>query len=202
MLRGGHQRRIHTGWHETAIAHRPALALIIAALIVAGLVVSGYYLWSYLHSYESTSDAKVAGIITPISSEVAGKISKVSVRDGQRVTAGESLLEIDPHPYRLAVATAEAKYDAARAEAEMAARKYQDLTNAHPGALARLRAGKESQQDAEFEGRELLAIRLAAQHGAEAVLEEARLKLQYTKITAPSVKLRSAPARSSGSHSG
>ena len=52
-------------------------------------------------------------LITP---DISGKISRVMVVEGQRVNAGDELIEIDPAPFRLTVTQAEARLAGVRTE--------------------------------------------------------------------------------------
>jgi len=74
-----------------------------------------------------------------ISSEVAGRVEKISVEVGDRVVAGEELLRLDPVNFELAVKGAQAGLKAARAELRLAeqelARK-KDLVSDHTIAQA------------------------------------------------------------------
>ncbi|HET8711200.1 MAG TPA: HlyD family secretion protein [Spongiibacteraceae bacterium] len=78
-------------------------------LIVVSLV---YYLLNA--HYSSTDNAYVRQDKVSVGAEVGGRIVEVAVRENQRVKAGDLLFRIDPEPYQLAVAEA----DAAIANAE------------------------------------------------------------------------------------
>jgi len=47
---------------------------------------------------------------------ISGKISRVTVAEGQRVNAGDALIEIDPEPFRISVTQAEARLASVRTE--------------------------------------------------------------------------------------
>ena len=61
--------------------------------------------------YVTTDDAYVGAQKVLITPDISGKIDKVVVKEGQQVTTGDVLFEIDPVPFRLAVAQAKAKLD-------------------------------------------------------------------------------------------
>jgi membrane fusion protein (multidrug efflux system) len=65
----------------------------------------------------STDNAYVRQDKVSVSAEVGGKIIEVAVRENQHVKAGDLLFRIDPEPYRLAIAEAEAAI--ANAEARL-----------------------------------------------------------------------------------
>src|SRR4051812_44203751 len=55
-----------------------------------------------------------------ISSDISGRIVRLAVREGQMVTAGQFLLEIDPSQYRAAAERATAAVASARSQAAQA----------------------------------------------------------------------------------
>ena len=57
----------------------------------------------------STSDAHVTAFLVRVAPEVSGRIVEVAVSDNQGVEAGAPLFRIDPQPYEIAVARAEAR---------------------------------------------------------------------------------------------
>ncbi len=69
---------------------------------------------------ELTEIVSASGTIQPkisvdISSDITGKIVEVFVNEGDRVSAGELLLRVDPTQFRESVRSAEAQYESARA---------------------------------------------------------------------------------------
>jgi acetyl/propionyl-CoA carboxylase alpha subunit len=93
-----------------------AILLVIACAVAGGI----YAAWRYLESYEVTSDARVVGDISPISSQVPGTVTKVLVNNDQRVQAGQPLVQLDASEYKLLVDRSRAMRDGARAAAEAA----------------------------------------------------------------------------------
>src|SRR5258705_6886194 len=102
-----------SGWVAMLRARARMILLVIMPLIalVAGL---GFYLAG--GRYVSTDNAYVGAQKVLITPDVSGKIDKIAVREGQHVAAGDALLEIDPEPYRLALAQAQAKLAAVRTD--------------------------------------------------------------------------------------
>lgn len=76
----------------------------IPLLLIGGAVI--YYFAN--DQYVSTDNAYVQQDKVSISAEVGGEIVEVLVHENQFVNAGDLLFRIDPEPYRLAVAQAEA----------------------------------------------------------------------------------------------
>jgi membrane fusion protein (multidrug efflux system) len=91
------------GWFASRWS-RIALMLSLPALIVAGLIA--YYLGH--RQYVSTDNAYIRQDKISVSAEVAGTIIEVGVRENQHVNAGDLLFRIDPAPYRIAAAQADA----------------------------------------------------------------------------------------------
>ena len=64
--------------------------------------------------YVTTDDAYVGAQKVLITPDISGKIEKVVVREGQRVNEGDTLFEIDPVPFRLALQQAQANLATAK----------------------------------------------------------------------------------------
>ena len=82
----------------------------VPALVLAGALI----FWLQGGRYASTENAFVKADIAQIASEVAGRIAEVRVRDHATVAAGDVLVRLDPEPYRLALARADAEIESAR----------------------------------------------------------------------------------------
>jgi multidrug resistance efflux pump len=78
--------------------------LVIAVLIVASLAL--YFIGDRLTP--STSQARVQAFVVPVAAEVAGKVLAVHIRNNDEVTPGQPLFDIDPQPYRIALARSRA----------------------------------------------------------------------------------------------
>ena len=96
----------------------PALRLLALFGVPALVLAAALTFWLQGGRYASTENAFVKADIAQIASEVAGRIVEVRARDHATVAAGEVLLRLDPEPYRLALAKAEAEIDSARAAVE------------------------------------------------------------------------------------
>jgi biotin carboxyl carrier protein len=92
-----------------------AILLVIACAVAGGI----YAAWRYLESYEVTSDARVVGDISPISSQVPGTVTKVLVNNDQRVQAGQRSFSSTPANINCS-SIAHARCATARAAAEAA----------------------------------------------------------------------------------
>src|SRR6187200_2238892 len=65
--------------------------------------------------YVTTDDAYVGAQKVLITPDVSGKIISVTVKEGQQVATGDTMFQIDPLPFQLAVAQARAKLEDAKA---------------------------------------------------------------------------------------
>jgi membrane fusion protein (multidrug efflux system) len=93
---------------------RPLALIGVPLLVVAGALV----FWLQGGRYATTENAFVKADIAQIAAEVPGRIVEVRARDHQFVAEGEVLVQLDPEPYRLALAKADAEIDSARATVE------------------------------------------------------------------------------------
>jgi len=98
------------------LRQRLRLPLMLAGPIVVLIGASWWYLTS--GRYVSTDDAYVQAARTMISSDIAGRVVSIAVRDNQRVSRGEELFRIDDRPFRIAVEEATAQLAAARLQIE------------------------------------------------------------------------------------
>lgn len=88
------------------------LLLLVVLPLVAALAGVTFYLNG--GRYVTTDDAYVGAQKVLITPDVSGKIVSVSVKEGQIVAPGDTLFQIDPVPYRLALAQARAKLEDAK----------------------------------------------------------------------------------------
>ena len=89
----------------------------LTAVITAVLVIVGGAVMYYLYSLDrvSTDDAAVDGHIFTITPRVSGYVTQVYVDDNQHVKKSDPLLELDPTPYKVALAQAKAALAQSRA---------------------------------------------------------------------------------------
>ena len=93
---------------------RLRLVLLVVLPLIALTVGAYFYLTS--GRYISTDNAYVGAQKVLITPDISGKIAKVTVTEGQRVNAGDPLIEIDPEPFRISVTQAEARLASVRTE--------------------------------------------------------------------------------------
>jgi membrane fusion protein (multidrug efflux system) len=144
--------------------------LVLMVSVPLLLAVAGAYFWLTGGRYIETDNAYVKQTMAAISSDVAGKIIEVDVRENQKVKVGDVLFKIDPEPFRIAVDQA----DAALANARL---QVKQLHAAYATAEAKLKA---DQATAEIRHRELTrSVELAGKgFAAASALDESRLAAQ------------------------
>ena len=86
--------------------YRRVILLIVLPLLAA---IVGLTIYLTGGRYISTDNAYVGAQKVLITPDVAGKISRIDVIEGQHVDPGDLLFEIDPVPFQLAVTQAESK---------------------------------------------------------------------------------------------
>ena len=112
----------------------PAPARRKFILIWAGVILGGialYFLGEWLvfrWRYVSTDDAQVKGNLISLSAKVSGRIINLLVDEGDRLKAGQVLIELDPQDFMAALAKAQAnlemtRHDLAKAITQLALTK-------------------------------------------------------------------------------
>jgi multidrug efflux system membrane fusion protein len=97
---------------------RSARGKVITLAVIAVAVAVGVYAAHWLAIHPSTDDATIDADIVHIAPLVGGRISEIAVAENAIVSEGDLLFQIDPVPYRLAVAQTEADLAIAQGELE------------------------------------------------------------------------------------
>ncbi len=151
---------------EDVESHAPNRKLIIRlALGVVLLIVLVWGLIIFVHSfyYESTDDAFVEGHVVTVGTKLSNIVQDVLIDDNYEVKKGQLLVQIDPRDYQVQLDAAQASNDKAKADFD------RDVALANSSAISR--------QD--------LDTTRAAYDVAKSQLDQAKLNLEYTRITAP-----------------
>lgn len=138
---------------------------VLFSLPVA-LVVAGAWFWLSSGRFEETENAAYQQARITIASDVGGRVETVYVTDSTPVEAGAPLFQVDPEPYNLALAQADANLAQARLQIDQLRASYQM-------ALAQEKSAGET---ANYYTAELARQSAITQRGAgtEAGLSEAR----------------------------
>ncbi len=87
---------------------RKSAGILFSVLVVAALIGLVVLTTARLGARPRTDDAYLQADLVHLAPDVSGRIVELRVRDNELVHAGQLLLTIDPEPYRLRVAEAQA----------------------------------------------------------------------------------------------
>jgi membrane fusion protein (multidrug efflux system) len=92
-----------------------SLALTVLPLLSAAALGLGTLGFITGHGKETTDDAQVEAHVASVAPRVSGQVTRVLVRDNQRVNAGDVLVELDERDFAVKLASARADLEAAQA---------------------------------------------------------------------------------------
>ena len=95
------------------IRKRNPVGATIAAVVV--LIAAVVWIWTLSEAKPSTDDASIDVEVVHIAPLVGGRIIELPIHENELVHKGDLLFRIDPVPYQINVAAAEANLDIARA---------------------------------------------------------------------------------------
>jgi membrane fusion protein (multidrug efflux system) len=101
------RRRLMAGMRR----YRRVLLLVVLPLVA---LLAGITFYLNGGRYVTTDDAYVGAQKVLITPDISGKIISVAVKEGQTVTAGDVMFQIDPVPFQLALTQARAKLNDAK----------------------------------------------------------------------------------------
>jgi membrane fusion protein, multidrug efflux system len=82
------------------------------------LIVGALVLYLATGRYITEEDAYVQAVNVSISPQVAGQVVTIAAKSNTTVRKDDSLFNLDPEPYRIALANAEAQFGVARDQAQ------------------------------------------------------------------------------------
>ncbi len=100
---------------ETERRKRPWRLILLLSVPLILLAIGGY-IWLTSGRYVSTDNAYVQQDMVSVAPEVNGIVTEVLVHENQRVHRGDLLFRIDPRPFRIALANAEAQISGAEVQ--------------------------------------------------------------------------------------
>lgn len=86
------------------------IKLITKIVLIVSLLFFVWYVLSERHT-PYTDQARIKGLVTPVTSRVSGNIIDVRIKLHTNIKAGDTLFLIDPSPFKIAVLKAEANID-------------------------------------------------------------------------------------------
>ncbi len=166
------------GWRSLLSARWLRLLLMFALPIV--LVIGGTWWYLTAGRYVSTDDAYVQADTVAVSSDVAGRVIGVDIRDNEHVKAGQVLIRLDQRPYRNAVEQAKAQLANARLQVEGLRASYRQR-------LAELASAQDTlnYQQREFDRQQKL---LAGEVTSQSNFDQARNRLSTARQQVASVQ--------------
>jgi membrane fusion protein (multidrug efflux system) len=158
---------------------RPLLLIGVPALVIAAALA----IWLQGGRYASTENAFVKADIAQIASEVSGRIVEVRIHDHAAVAAGDVLIRLDPEPYRLALARADAEVDSARSAVEqLKASLRENRAEATEGENRLAYLETQAKRQRELSGRGVSAITRVEQADSDEQQQRDRLAMLQQRI--------------------
>jgi membrane fusion protein (multidrug efflux system) len=90
---GGRPPEKSGGWKRV-------LGFTVGGIVLLALIVGGTLYWLNARHYESTDDASVDSYSTQVAPRVAGQVTKLLFADNQHVSAGDTLVLVDPRDFQ------------------------------------------------------------------------------------------------------
>jgi membrane fusion protein (multidrug efflux system) len=114
------QSPVNLDIQESPKRHAPSKRkrILLLGLVPLIAVIGAVGYWLHGARYVSTENAYVKTDIAKLAAEVSGRAVDVRAKAHMQVAKGDVLVRIDPQPFELALARAQAELDAARREVE------------------------------------------------------------------------------------
>ncbi|XYJ11475.1 HlyD family secretion protein [Telluria sp. B2] len=178
--------------------------LTVVALIALAALVAGGRMWYRSHNFVETENAYVAGHVHPVSSRIAGVVTRVLVEDNQHVKAGDPIAELDPADQHVRVEQIEAQIASARqqvlqADAQVAqVRAQAEAAAAQVGQSQALlvRARQDAERFGQLYNTQMKAVSKAEVDAANAAKAAATADVAARRDTANAAKAQIAAASS------
>jgi len=178
--------------------------LVVAAVIALAALAAGGRMWYRSHYYVETENAYVAGHVHPVSTRIAGVVTKVLIDDNQLVKEGDVIAELDPFDQGVKVEQIQAQIASAQQQVVQADAQIAQV-QAQASAAAAQVAQSEAQlvrakQDAERFGQlynsQMKAVSKAELDAAVATRASATADVAARKDSAAAAKAQIASAKS------
>jgi RND family efflux transporter MFP subunit len=150
--------------------------VLLTLVVVVVAIAVGWQLWSYYMLEPWTRDGRVRADVVPVAADVSGLISEVFVRDNEKVSKGQKLLQIDQRRFQYALEQAKADVASRQVTLDQAKRDL-ERSKALSSAAITVQQVEQRQQAVDVNQAELDA--------ANAALETAMLNLARSTVLAP-----------------
>ena len=165
------------------------LIILLVIIVLGGL---GWWYWNAnLRNFIATDDASLEGNRVSISSKVLGRIKNLLVNEGDQVTAGQLLIELDDSDLRAqelqsqaALNSAEQNVLLAKVGLDRSTEDFQRAESLYKNGLTSKEQYDHAQKALET-ARAQYSISQAQVNSAQAQLQVVRTQLQNTRIIAP-----------------
>ena len=152
--------------------------IILNLLIFGGAIFFGYNKFQEYFNNPWTRDGQVRSQVIQVTPRVSGAVVKIAVVDNQQVKAGDLLFEIDPEPYKIKLAQAQADLKREQANARGTKIEYDRVRK-----IAAKNKGAVSERDLN-RNRVNYQRALAKIASVKERINTAKLELSFTKVRA------------------
>ncbi|TWI64477.1 membrane fusion protein (multidrug efflux system) [Pseudoduganella lurida] len=178
--------------------------LIIAGVIAVAALAAGGRMWYRSAHFVETENAYVTGHVHPVSSRIAGTVTKVLIEDNQYVKAGDVIAELDPFDQRVKVdqmraQIASAETQVLQAEAQIAQVKAQAAAAAaqvKQSQALQVRANQDADRYSQLYTNQMKAVSKAELDAANAGRASAAADVAARKDSATAANAQIAAAQS------
>jgi membrane fusion protein (multidrug efflux system) len=118
------------GIADTPLRARGSRKLARPVLMIGGVVVvilASLYFWLQGGRIVSIDDSYIRAAKLSVATDVSGIVSKVAVKEGERVRTGQLLFQLDPKPFQIALDGARAQVAEVALEVDAAKQDYQRM---------------------------------------------------------------------------
>jgi len=109
---------------------RSRILLAIGVLVLIAIVVYSYW-YIYMRGIVYSDDARFGGHLVDLSPEIGGILIDISVKEGDHVTKGQKLFQIDPAFPQSALTEALAKLETDKGKLEVSKARYERALNGY-----------------------------------------------------------------------
>jgi RND family efflux transporter MFP subunit len=164
-------------WHQGLIGPASTTTAVAATAAPAPSVVVSKPLVKRITEWDEYTGQFTAVDSVELRARVSGYLQAIHFEDGQIVHEGDLLFEIDPRPFQIALASAQAQLEQARAASDLAIAQVKRAEALRKNDFTSASTYDERVQQARNSA--------AAINVAQAAVDEAKLNLDYTRIVAP-----------------